>query len=548
MLGTKYMGPQGTAYNNLILLRGIDPNGNVTPLEVAYTYPDILPTKLLYTPNGEYIVVGYHLEPISVGGTTYGKQPFAAKFNAAGVFQWMQVYQVNGIAHSRNGVERVNIVYCPNANPAIESYIITYTADQNFYTPLLGPGMLNEDATIGALRLDGTNGNPIWAAKYYLPFAARSTESIHGDYPHALAYGKGKYFISGITDISPVTPPYYNNFMMTININGGIVDDYRRYVVGNRTLTHDAIYDAGTNEFVMSMALEGANTPIALTAFDVMKVDQTTLNVNDNDFYYDQSSMENYAVSIKETPDQQNYIIGGTISGDPFNNWALGTSTGLLKINKAGAVQFLRRYNPLRDQDPSAVTVYADPVTGLENYRIGITPYGAVTPGGIDMRVLTTDDIGDIPCWSMERSYGTTHTVPLVAVPETLTVAVAYAPNPVTPLMLDLNTSMTICTGPASKSLSVYNTVPGKTFKVYPTLLAAGDDKLNFEISSTGGTTLTITAVAMDGRTIGKYETAIKEGDNKLSWQLPTNVPGNYILNISSADNSIRKAERISKL
>ena len=553
MLGTRYSGAGGTQYNNLILLRGLDANG-FTNFETAYTHPNILPTKLLYTPNGEFIVAGFHLEtiPVPVGyppSFNYTKQPFAAKFDAAGVLQWMQVYRVNSI-WMQNNVERVNIVYCPDAAPGVESYIMTYPADQAFYPPPLVIGTINEDVTIGALRLDGTTGNPIWEAKYYMPLTPRQNEEIHGDYPHALAYGVNKYFISGITDIFPVAPPYYNNFMMSIDINGGVQDQYRQFRIGARTLSHDAIYDAGTNEFVMSMALEGSGV-VTLTSFDVMKLDDATLNVNANDLYYDISSVENYARSIRETPDQLHYVIGGVIFGDPSNVHP-GNSSAILKIEKTRHPSFLRRYNPDRYQDMSAETPFIDPNTGNERYRIGITPYGAFGPGTIDMRVITTDDGGDIPCWNSDRGIGTSSLAPIVNAPAILAVASSsLGPNAVTPNRPNVFNIMTLCTippGPAYKTLSLSNPTPGEAFKVYPTLLAAGDDRLNFEINATGTTTLTVMAVSMDGRTIGKYETVIKEGNNKLSWQLPANVPGNYILNITSADNSIRKTERISKL
>ena len=114
--------------------------------------------------------------------------------------------------------------------------------------------------------------------------------------------------------------------------------------------------------------------------------------------------------------------------------------------------------------------------------------------------------------------------------------------------MGNLSTFCPSAIGPFFKPASVEETSGISTIKVYPTLLQNWDNNLHFEINASAATTITVIATSVDGRIVGNYKAELKSGANKLIWEMPAGVPGNYILNIASADNTIQKTQRISKL
>ena len=133
MLGSNVAG----IFTEPIILRRLDNFGNIIGTPMLYTQPGLHPTKLLRTANDEFIVVGYIRKTIAGGSFTL--QPFAARFDAGLNMVWMEEYAVNSLEiytfnSSIDPIERVNIAYCAD-DSNMESYIITYPADQPYYTP-----------------------------------------------------------------------------------------------------------------------------------------------------------------------------------------------------------------------------------------------------------------------------------------------------------------------------------------------------------------------------------------------------------------------------
>jgi|GEM_PF-3227134 len=561
---TCILGQSTRLINSYVLLRKVDDAGNII-FETLETLAgqSVYPTDLIHTGNDEYIAVGfirtpgYH--PTGAFNITY--QPFAMRFDNAGNHLWTHIFSVNtNYWDYIPDYSKVSIAYVED-DPGNESYILTYPADQTFYTPPAAAvgGPLYQDNTIGALRFDA-NGGMMWNYKYYLPNVPVRDPGlmVESEFPHALAYGMNKYFIGGNVR-QMIMPPvggigYMNeiNFYMSIDNAGNIIDQYRNFDAPGYNFGHDAIFDATTNEFVMSYTYGDAIMGGTASQIAISKINAATFGINSTGYYYDADALENYAVSIKENPQQDAYVLSCFTSGSVSGSGPTNRNVSILKIDKSYNPLFYKSYNVNRDQDAASLAAYMNPVTGAENYAVISTPIG---PGSFShMRVIATDNNG-AACGEYNRPVSWAFGDPTFY--PTIQYLKGSGPDgtDLSPAYIELASNVTDCGGggipddqyrTATSVNDISNSASG--VKVFPSLITGSSNTLHIETDGLSTTKLTIVITSIDGSVVGSYTTDVSKTDNKFSWQFPANTPGNYILKITTADNSIHKIQRISVL
>lgn len=527
----------GTQAAPSLVLRKHDFNGNIL-FETSHAIPGISPQKLLHTPNDEYIVVGLHY---GAAGVT---NPFAARFDNSGNFMWLYVYQCNTTFLSFPGSFcRVNVVRAED--DVNETYILVAPGQQVYSTTF------NNDIVINAMKIRA-NGWPLWSNKYAMSPADRN--GTYGaftaiqDLPYALACGTDgnsyKYFIAGVTLKSIFSE---RNYHFSIDGNGAIVDPYQEYWgPAGYPFGHDAIFDATTNEFVLTHT-QGNSGIVGnpnVSQIAIVKYDFNTLGINAWHYYYDANAVECYGKSIKENAAQDAYIVASWVSNPLSPNQSI-VNTALLKVDKAANPIFLKRYNENVTSRAPAIISLTDPGSLTENYVMA----GYVS----DVRMYSTDVNGDV-CGVID--------VPVEASEHTEQVKdYPYADNYQDPTYTPVNlqnegifTNITDCINAPDPSqyknrptgITVNNAAGDIT--VFPTLLEQDNNTIILETFVEKNTTLQLQLFTIDGRMAGSVSFEVKTGSLKKSWQMPSLLPGTYILNISPADETLNKTVRITKL
>lgn len=523
-----------------IVLRKHDFNGNIL-FETAHT-PHVnffYAEKMVLTPNGEYIVVGTHYDAANVNN------PFAARFDNSGNILWFHVYPSNSTWTSYSGsFARVCIVRAED-DPA-ESYIITAPGDQ-FY-----PTTWNDDIVVNALKIDA-GGIPVWNKKYALPAADRNGTyagfTSIDDLPNTLCYGTDggmhKYLIAGTTVKNVLSE---RGFQFSIDGNGNIVDQYTEYFISGYPFGHDALFDPATQQFVLTFTMGNNNLapPVTVSEIAVLKLNFGTLGIVSYDYYWDNNAVENYGVSIKENAPRDAYIIASWVSNPLSVNQSI-INTALLKIDKSGTPFFLKRYNEDTYSWPSAIISLTDPLSGTENY---------VTAGyahfNNDTRIYSTDVNGDV-CGviDVQPSHNGYDYGP---------APYSYSEAPFPPNFFrenvqieNLQTQITDCANAPnpsqykSKPAGITANTAVKDVKVYPTILTQ-NNKVIFETIGNNGTDMLAELYTIDGRKAGSITFSLTAGLNTGIWDIPAQQAGNYFIRISTADKSLNKTVKITKL
>lgn len=511
-------------------IKELDFNGTVVRYE-TFTVPSgyLRPSRVLQAANGDILVVGYDYDASATN-------PFAARFTPSGtsyVNNWFYVYASNGSYLSiPTRMSEANIVLA--VDDPTESYIITGAGD-DVGTPNVG------DMTVNALKIDAA-GNLLWNYKYY-DMAGASWRTI---YPRALATGDGdrkqKYFLAGYADYNTMNA---QSFDMTIDVNGNIVDQYREYFVPSYSFGHDAIYDASTDEFILTYTFGNSGvvglpvvSQIALT-----KIAANSMTINSTDIYYENDpaagTIENYSNSIKLDAIDRNYILSCWVM-----NWNSNYhTTALLKVDKFSTVQFFKRYNKYTPEFHGAVADVLDPMTGMENYvevENSITTYP-------DTRVFSTNTAGvtcgDEDIHPGQMHYGLKpiyHTFGQVSMSGGISLPLnsgnAYTSIPCNPA------------NPNYKTTTVASVLPDQRLTVFPTVLNGTTGDVHIDAMSMGTTDMNVSICSMDGKVLEQKAYHLQSGSNTVSCNVNLPTAGSYVMKIYSADGQLNKTVRLTRL
>lgn len=561
-----------TVFNTMenILLRRLDASGNVIFSTSCYkpkTNTGFLsPSSLVRTDNNEYIVAGMWLGVTlpSLPGVT--SNPFAARFSSTGALIWLQVYHSNTAGFNYNGnFEKTSIVKARDGNP--DEYIIVAPGLPSYYSGPY-PAPYANDVVLNAIKIDGA-GNAIWNQKYDLGAGRGGAPySDIQDLPHTLVYGGemeeggegggsliGKYFIAGTT----IKDAYnYYNFQMAIDGNGAIVNQYRQFYVPTYPMHQNAIYDNLTNEFVMTYTM--GNNSIAgnptVSQIAVAKFDFANLNCANTDYYWQGGVVENYGVSIKQNHDLDAYVIAcfqahDTIMHDSnmYSTYFSTYNISMLKIDKFTTPVFFKRYNVFAFSFPAAIECIKGTDDIPENYVIAGTRSNFTVPAIDDMRVIRTD-VNGVTCGSEEIPVEQGNMpIDLEEIPYS-DFMVGPSSDIITPAIQSISEDITVCVD--SDNPRYYKVISSAqdpaTINVYPTLMQAGESTVHIDAYAAAKQTVDVLLLGADGRTIARQSFDLSDGLSKLNWNLPSLLPGTYVLDIRSQDKSLHQTIRLSKL
>lgn len=353
---------------------------------------DFEATKLLFTPNGEYLVVGIYTRITSFG---YDYAPFAARFDGNGSLLWTKTYLSSPTQAGLNlgDYSRANIVFVED-DPNMESYIITAPSDAS--ASVYSTVYIN-DVLVNGLRIDA-NGAVLWNKKYKITDVDRTTHPVYQtfansqSYPQALTYFEngvmeGRYFIGGtnVIDYNYFRNQSTETFFMSIDKNGTMDVQHTRMDQAP-SWWNDAIYDPTTQEVVMMSSMPNwSGLGSSASAIGIIKFDNA-LNITSTDYYHhDVNVTENYGRDITLDASGDNYVIGAWVFDEQTT---LGTMA-ILKVEKSPMIAlFYNRYNQ-QYSDCAAVISLTDPGLLTENYvmhghQISVGPL-------YSSRVISTD-------------------------------------------------------------------------------------------------------------------------------------------------------------
>lgn len=530
-----------------IILRKLDFNGNVLFNQVMNinTPGAILhPTKVIHTPNDEYIVVGI------IVTSTYN--PFAARFSSNGIVQWFKEYNSNPGTPGSGDEHKVNICRVEDDGPA-ESYIITASGQDPYSTgPAPGSG---DDFFVNALRIDG-NGNLLWNKKYLLlptPPYNTYTYDVRVS-PESLVFindSNPRYFIGGGLDGNLLG----DGFFMSINKLGHIVN---RYTTLHTSLHwfEEAIYDNTTREVITGYTTGNVTSGImsSPTAAGVTKYSTAGggLTYSRSDFFALASSAnETYGYGIKDDPAHSSYVLAAFVV-PPVSNTPC--SMALMRVGKTapGVLNIFSDYNINRISYTTGVIKLVDGLN--ENYVLdGSIP----VPGSSTyaMRVISTDNAG-IACGRNPLDYNhsnpsfTTISDSLIEYNESGVIQHNVTTNPVAPKYDNCDDYVNAGGSAASYrrgETSVSNVTTTEDIAIYPTLLKS-ESEVHIDLNAGNNTSLDVIITSIDGRLISKSSLSLKEGANKLTVNMPAIAPGNYILKATTLDGSINKSIKLTRL
>lgn len=551
-----------------IELKRLDFSGNVI-WNYVYEFPsnvgNMYPFTMVRTDDNGFMVCGMVYENIS-NAPNITTNPFVAKFNANGIFQWFSIIQSNPTYFwYHSAFARANIIRTkddPN-----ESYIIVAPgADHESFIDHDDYNVLN------AAKIDA-NGSVVWNRRYgnslqgllYCPHTIACGEDreviVHDDntVEEIMTY---KYFIAG----THLLGNDRKGFDLTIDGNGNIIDQFRNYWVPTYPMLQEAIYDASTKEFVMAQTLGNTNLvggPNA-SVIGITKLDFSTLNIKSTDYYWQPGTVENYGKSIVENPNGDGYAIYSWISGDTAIGYShvdlpsvyfWSMTPALLQVDKTGAVTSFVRYNKFKYSGKSNFTaslLLNNNGLGTWNYVMGsVTNILAYTT--CDIRVISTD-LNGYACGAEDIQYGQ-NTLGIDPEP------IEFPEHFIEPMNINIGLSSpdyrlttTICDISDGSNTDYYRTTGINNsnkpvgINVFPTLMTDDNNTLNFELNVTADAKLSVTLFDISGKLIATKIFNAKAGNEKLKWELPQLQTSNYVVRITSDDATLQHVVKLSKL
>lgn len=533
---------QTESTNQYILLKKLDFTG--TPVfDVAWQCPGgttIQPTKLVQTPNGEYMVVGYYDDGL------HPKAPFAARFDATGFFKWFKYYpNSKSPINWRTRAGKVVIARVED-DP---NYSDTYILAGSIGAPPTSSGYTLVD--VNALRIDG-NGSVMWDTTYReMIIQAGDNYEINVT---TIAYGhsntsdpKDKYLIGGVVDRSSSSGGLsYLTFYMSIDRNGRIVDHENNFFVPNYPFNVNAIYDFSENRFVLTYTMGNSGlvgSPVVSMAA-ITKLNYASLSHFVTKYFYIPGVVENYSTGICEDLSQNNYLLSAWEDISPTGNMAV------YRIDQAtlNLVQ-IHVFNVFTNTVPltGIITVQDNSGPPLESHVMAGLGYNSNTLID-DMRIISTDATdnacgGIIPSLTGDGFYS-----PII-IPVSLSKDTGYSVFKQTLKQFTVLTGYTDCAG--APDPDYYRTATEQvngTLKIYPTLLDESNNTVTFDAYTEDRTTITLSIYNMEGKKMDTKTFDLDFGANRLSWTLPALLPGSYVISSISGNKDLNKTIRISKL
>lgn len=540
---TAYSVMLGTSSTYPIILKKVDFFGNPPTWDYGYSFSNsqltIRPTKLLRASSGDFIVVG-----IASDNFTYN--PFAAKFNSLGVFQWMYTYASNQTVLTPpfdwGGVnKRVNIceVMDDPGNP--NTYMITATGTNPFSTG----GAWGSDDFINVLRIS-SSGTVMWNNKYYPPITFNTPNDDIRENPETIVYtnptgGPSRYFIAGASSYLLMTGTTYYGFFMGINNAGTIVDQYQRVALPNPR-NCNAVFD--NPDVVYSFTCtNGFTGGTSASCIGLSRVNTASgLSLYQSDFYSASFASETDERGLTKGAASTKYVVACDIyDGVPSKP----SSMGIMEIDKSSATaSYFNDYNYLRESHAKGIT---DLVwSGTEHYVMTGTPINA---GGVSagMRLIGEDKGSGSVCGRHALLYDYASYSPSTA-------NSAYQTYMLTNTRTSYSTSrqtlsgMNICTSPQDyyRPTGIAEQGYSEDVTVYPTLLNA-EREINVDIFTNHSGKIYVTLVGIDGRSLLSKTFEVSNGKNHFLFDVINLIPGTYQLVVTNSDKTLNKITKLTK-
>ena len=539
-----------------ILLTNLDFYGNVSAFQVginhSYGNPneEFRPTKLILTPQGDYIVVGIY-SYYDADVRTYHFYPFATRISASGIVTWVQIYRAS-YTWSKipvPGYTRANIVLVEDDPNGDESYIISAPGDPHHHQ---FSGAYPQDIIINAIRIDA-NGVPLWNKKYVPDASIRTGFYSFESYPQALTYyedggGNGAYFIGG-TD-----QRWYmgagasaHSFYMAIDRNGNMTVPYNRIdVISTGAPVYawncDALYDAAQQRVVMAAStINWSGTGSSASAITVVQFDNA-LNIIQGDYYHHNTDLtENYSFDIEFDVNKGHFLIAAWVF-DEFN--MLG-SMALLKLNRLSmSPVFYKRYNhQTSNSDNAAVIPLVDASNTYENY-VMVGTRAPATPNGL--RVISTTQTG-FACGEDELNpqHGA---VGLMGNPDLyvdITPVGYITPTSSNPILFIQSTDCWVDPNYKKSPTSIGESPAAADFTAYPSQFTGAQQDIRISFASESGQGATAKLYNSKGQLLEQQRIQLTEGENELLLQMNFPHTGIYNLVISADDQSMQHTVRL---
>ncbi len=541
--GTAYSVMLGTSSTYPIILKKVDFFGNPPTWDYGYSFSNsqltIRPTKLLRTSSGDFIVVG-------IANDNFTYNPFAAKFNNLGVFQWMYTYASNQTVltppFDLGGLsKRVNICEVMDDPGSPNTYMITATGTNPFSTG----GAWGSDDFINVLRIS-SSGAVMWNNKYYPPIAFNTPNDDIRENPETIVYanptgGTSRYFIAGVSSYLLMTGTTYYGFFMGIDNTGMIVDPYQRVALPTPR-NCNAIFDNPdvVYSFTCSNGFTGGTSG---SCIGLSRVNTASgLSLYQSDFYSASFASETDERGLVEDAASSKYVVACDIyDGVPSKP----SSMGIMEIDKSsGTATYFNDYNYQRESHAKGII---DLVSGgTEHYVMTGTPINAGSTSA-GMRLIGEDRLPGSVCGRHALLYDYANYNPLTA-------NSTYQTYMLTNMRTSYSTSrqtlsgMNICTSPADyyRPTGVAEQGYSEDVTVYPTLLNA-EREINMDIVTNHSGKIYVTLVGIDGRSLLGRTLEASNGKNHFSFDVTSLIPGSYLLVVTNSDKTLNKTTKLTK-
>lgn len=510
------------------------------------------PSKIIVTPNGEYLVVGIysHYDPIT---RLIDYAPFAVRLDASGNLLWMRLYHTSPTFSKPliQGYSRANIVFVED-DPSMESYIITTPSDPH-HSDL--SYIHTYDVVINAFRIDA-NGTPIWNKKYRVSTPARYSTPPYMDYfatesyPQALTYyddanGAGAYFIGG-SNIRWFNYSYsQETFFMSIDLNGAIVRPFSRMNeassgIGAYSWWNDAIFDDQNNEVVMVSSMPGwFGSGSSASVINITKFNNA-LGINSGDYYYHGTDVtENYAYDIEFDRNSNNFLIAAWI----FDEATIVGNMAMLKVDRISMNPiFYNRYTPDHNTMNSSIISVEDQF-GQEKYTMHGFP--EQNPSS---RLLGTDIIGDD--WCRTQPLNPIHaTQGFTAAPDPFEVFDVWGYQELGYELPGLTTIDYFCGLNYKKeqntATSIEELKEENALSIFPSAVQDQNSTMTLQLALEQASPITISVYGTDGKLVSKKQFNGEIGENKLSWTQQFPSAGMYMISVTSSDTKVQETKYI---
>lgn len=557
-----------------LILTKFDYEGNILfqrLWETDLSDAQIRPDKLILTGDNGFIVVG------SVYRTaTATVNPFAVKFTKTGdhtATEWSYEYTCNSGAWGEGRIPKVNIVKVEGSS---DDYIIVANGKPE------DPGVVAaypQDAVITALRINGSDGSVTWANKYGMPLGMRTAavapfgyHSLPGsspnldmiiNMPHALANGNGKSIIAGSVDWGIQYGLGYLGFYMAINDDGTINQDYNFMNTWAPT-EHNAIFDkyaTGTPnpKFILSYNSANPSTLPGYTGASIQKFSAAGVATPDMvgglpvADYYTEGGDELYTMGITERYNKLHYVL--SFWSRMSEGGMIGTPA-MMMVDKnepsPSMAPLINYYNKFNINNPTT----ANGVSTM----LALTDYGSLREryvlfnklkkaGRNCIRMISADDQLEACGFRNE---------PML----TQRVNSAFSPLPhlqqlISPLKVDLSfTEHDIANESDYCDWAPYSgdyyrmaqPIAADSINVYPTLLKDDQQAIILDVQVTNAATLETTIVGMNGAVVQHQQFQLNAGSQQFRLSQPTLAPGQYLVNVATADGKINKHVLITKI